>query len=143
MGEGEQESVENEEWTCGMGLAHHSAIPAKVADYLAALTEMLRAHLRTIDTSGPTGQAERDAYTELGDAYSDLAERLSKTAARMHAYKDLPAAPHHEEELASPVLTVWSSSIRSGIDFGWTNRPSQGRQRHDASTHGQRRHRRR
>jgi hypothetical protein len=99
-----QESAENEEWTCGRGLAHHSAVPAKIADYLAALTEILRSHLPTIDTSEATGQAEWGAYRELADGYAGLADRLGTTAARMRGYRDLPAAPHHEEELADPVL---------------------------------------
>jgi hypothetical protein len=75
-----------------------------MASYLAALSETLRTHLRTIDTREAAGQDEWDAYTELGDAYADLAERLSWTAARMQAYRDLPSAPHHEKELADPVL---------------------------------------
>lgn len=104
MSETRQELDENEEWTCGRGLAHHSAVPAKMAEYLAALAETLRTHLRTIDTSDATGQAEWDAYKELADGYADLADRLGTTAARMSGYRDLPAAPHHEEELADPAL---------------------------------------
>jgi hypothetical protein len=100
-----QEASENEEWTCGKGLAHHSAVPAKMAGYLAALAETLRTHLPMIDTSEATGQAEWVAYRELADAYADLADRLGTTASRMRGYRDLPAAPHHEEELADPVLT--------------------------------------
>lgn len=99
-----RELAENEEWTCGRGLAHHSAVPAKMADYLAALAETLRTHLRTIDTSEATGAAEWSAYSELAEGYADLAGRLGSTAARMRGYRDLPAAPHHEEELADPVL---------------------------------------
>lgn len=99
-----EESAENEEWTCGRGLAHHSAVPAKMADYLAALTDTLRTHLRTIDTSDARGRGEWGAYRELADAYADLADRLGTTAARMRGYRDLPAAPHHEQELADPVM---------------------------------------
>lgn len=99
-----QESAENEEWTCGRGLAHHSAVPARMADYLAALTEILRTHLRTIDTSTAPGQDEWGAYRQLADAYAALADGLGTTASRMRGYRDLPAAPHHEEELADPVL---------------------------------------
>lgn len=99
-----QEAAENDEWTCGRGLAHHSAVPAKMADYLAALAETLRTHLQTIDTSEAAGQAEWNAYGELADGYTDLADRLGTTAARMRAYVDLPAAPHHEEALADPLL---------------------------------------
>jgi len=104
MSETRQELAENEEWTCGRGLAHHSAVPAKMAEYLAALAETLRTHLRTIDTSDATGQAEWGAYRELAEGYADLADRLGTTAARMRGYRDLPAAPHLEEELADPAL---------------------------------------
>jgi hypothetical protein len=75
-----------------------------MAEYLAALAETLRTHLRTIDTSDATGQAEWGAYRELAEGYADLADRLGTTAARMRGYRDLPAAPHLEEELADPAL---------------------------------------
>jgi hypothetical protein len=99
------QELAEDEWTCGRGLAHHSAVPAKMADYLAALTRTLRTHLRTIDRSTAPGQDEWDAYRKLADAYADLADGLGTAAARMRGYRDLPAAPHYEKELADPVLT--------------------------------------
>lgn len=106
MAEGDRvaENETNDEWTCGKGLAHHSAIPAKMAEYLAALAKTLRTHVPTIDRGKASGQVEWEAYTELATNYQDLAVELADTAARMRRYRDLPAAPHHKEALAAPVL---------------------------------------
>lgn len=104
MSEVDHESADNEEWTCGKGLAHHAAVPAKMAEYLEALTETLQTHLRTINTTTASGQDEWSAYRELADAFADLADGLGTTATRMRGYRDLPPAPHHQDELAKPVL---------------------------------------
>lgn len=104
MVEVQQASGSDEQWTCGKGLAQHARIPAKIADFLASLAENLAAHLRTIDTSDPDGQAERAAYVQLSKDYDALASQLAGTAKQMLDYRDLPAARHHEEELADPRL---------------------------------------
>jgi len=94
------EPTTDEQWTCGKGLAEHAKVPAKIADLLAALAENLRAHLPTIDTSARAGRTERDAYAHLSREYEAVAAHLAGTAERMRSYRDLPAAPHHEEALA-------------------------------------------
>ena len=104
MADAEQPPNGEGEGTCGMGLAQHAAIPAKMAELLSALAETLKTHIPTIDGSGAAGQAERDAYTELSRDYAELARRLGAAAERMRSYGGLPAAPHHEEALADPAL---------------------------------------
>jgi predicted glycosyl hydrolase (DUF1957 family) len=93
-----------DEWTCGKGLAHHAAVPEKIAEFVAALASVLRTHLPTIDTEQPEGRAEWAAYDELATSYMDLADELARTAGRMKGYSSLAAAPHHDEALSDPVL---------------------------------------
>ena len=104
MADPEQPPNGEGEWTCGMGLAQHAMIPAKMAGFLAALAETLETHIPTIDLAGAAGRAERDAYTELARDHAELASRLGAAADRMRSYEGLPAAPHHEEALADPAL---------------------------------------
>jgi hypothetical protein len=104
MAEVQQASGSDEQWTCGKGLAAHARVPAKIADFLKSLADNLAAHLPTIDTSDPNGQTERAAYVWLSKEYDALAAQLARTAKQMHDYRDLPAARHHEEELADPRL---------------------------------------
>jgi hypothetical protein len=104
MPEVRQASGADEQSTCGRGLAEHATIAAKMAEFLKSLAANLHAHVPTIDTSDPNGQAEREAYVHLSTAYEAVADQLARTAKRMRAYRDLPAAPHHEEALADARL---------------------------------------
>jgi hypothetical protein len=106
MAEVQQASSSDEQWTCGKGLAAHARIPAKIAEFLKGLAENLKAHVPTIDTSDPNGETEWAAYVRLSKEYDALAAQLARTAKQMHDYRDLPAARHHEEELADPRLVV-------------------------------------
>lgn len=99
-----QDSSSEEQWTCGMGLAAHAPVPAKIAEFLTALAENLEAHIPTIDTRDPDGRTEHAAYVRLAKEYDALGAQLASTAQRMHRYRDLPAAPHHETELGDPKL---------------------------------------
>lgn len=44
------------------------------------------------------------AHEHLVSEYTAIAARLASTAKRMRGYRDLPAAPHHEEALGEPKL---------------------------------------
>lgn len=100
----ETQTSSDEQWTCGMGLAAHARIPAKIAELLKSLAENLEAHVPTIDTSSADGEAERAAYDRLSHEYEAVAAQLARTAQQMLEYRDLPAAPHHEDRLADPRL---------------------------------------
>jgi hypothetical protein len=94
---GDKKEVDvDEEWTCGKGLALHSAIPAKFAELTAALVEILGNHLRALDPKDERAIPEIDAYSTLVREYGAIARDLEGTAARMAGYRDLPMAPHDE-----------------------------------------------
>ena len=104
MAEVQQASGADGPWTCGKGLAAHARVPAKMAEFLETLAENLQAHVPTIDTSDPNGEAERAAYVRLSKEYDALATQLARTAQEMHDYRNLPAARHHEQRLEDPRL---------------------------------------
>ena len=104
MAEAQEASHSDDQWTCGKGLAAHARIPTRIAEFLKCLAANLEAHVPTIDTSDDNGEAERAAYVQLSREYGAIAAQLARTATQMHDYRDLPAAGHHEKELADPRL---------------------------------------
>lgn len=112
MAEVQKVSSSDEQWTCGKGLAAHAGIPAKIAEFLRSLAENLEAHVPTIDTRDSNGQSERRAYVGLSKQYDAVAAQLATIAKQMHDYRDLPAARHHDDELAdSRLLEVFQRFV--------------------------------
>ena len=90
--------------TCGKGLAEHSALPAKLGEWTAAMAENLERHTETLDLSDENSRRERDAYLELAKEYGQIATRLQATARQMAGYRDLPMGRHDPKAMASPRL---------------------------------------
>ncbi len=99
--------------TCGKGLAEHSALPAKLADLVAALALNLEVHQRTLDLSDENSRREYDAYVKLAREHRDISARLADVARHMAGYRDLPMGKHDERALAGPqVLEAFASFAR-------------------------------
>lgn len=92
----------NDEPTCGKGLAEHSALPAKLAELMAALARNLEVHQGTLDLTDESARTEYDAYVQLASEHREIAARLEATGARMAGYRDLPMGRHDERALADP-----------------------------------------
>ena len=84
--------------TCGAGLAHHAAVPLRMAAYLAELGKTLELHRRMLVLRDPAAKHEDDVYRELAASYRDLAARLAAAATRMAAQRDLPMGEHDESK---------------------------------------------
>jgi len=84
--------------TCGEGLAANSVLPAKMAEVLGALSEVLSMHLKAIAPS----DEEYAAYEKLAADFRDAATRLAATAGAMAGYRDLPMAEHDTKAMTSP-----------------------------------------
>jgi hypothetical protein len=76
--------------TCGKGLASNAALPAKLAEVIAALADTLAAHLAAVNQADP----EHAVYERLVALHGQIAEQLSAAAADMTAARDLPMGPH-------------------------------------------------
>jgi hypothetical protein len=88
--------------TCGQGLADHAALPAKLADVLAAVAANLEIHLSALDAKDKQSRPEFDAYVELSTEHRELESRLRALAVRMEGYRDLPMAAHDISIMTSP-----------------------------------------
>jgi uncharacterized protein YndB with AHSA1/START domain len=91
-----EEIVPPAQASCGVGLAQHATIPAKIAPMLAALADTLETHRALIVSGSPNARREDDAYRQLAASYRELAQGVDKVAAQMASYRDLPPCPHDE-----------------------------------------------
>jgi hypothetical protein len=99
--------------TCGKGLADRSALPAKIAELLTALSRNLEQHVPTLDLSDPHAKTEHDAYVHLAESYRVLGDQLSKTAVEMAGYRSLPMARHDMTAMLAPgILTAFEDVAR-------------------------------
>jgi hypothetical protein len=89
--------------TCGQGLASRSDLPAKLGELLAALAQILEAHMRALDPADADARKELDAYATLSTAYRDVADRVSGIAVQMAEYRNLPIAAHDVGVLSDAV----------------------------------------
>ena len=94
----------SDEPTCGKGLAEHSAVPSKMAQYLDALADNLALHQRSVDLPEPAARKELAAYMSLTNGFRDIAARLGAAGREMAGYRDLPMAQHDEQALNDPRL---------------------------------------
>ncbi|MCA9858884.1 MAG: hypothetical protein KC438_04140 [Thermomicrobiales bacterium] len=107
-------SDSDQEWTCGMGLAAGSEIPARMADLLSIMARNLELHQRSLDTSDAAASEELIANERLAGRMRDVSGYLEALAGEMVGYRDLPAVPHDEAALNTPdVLETFHALIAS------------------------------
>lgn len=90
--------------TCGKGLAEHSALPAKLAELIAAMAEILELHQKTLDLTDENARREHGVYVSLAARLRAAASQLGTTAAEMAGHRDLPMGRHDETAMADPRL---------------------------------------
>jgi len=90
--------------TCGRGLAEHSVLPAKLAEWTAAVAQNLELHTEALDLTDGNSRTERDAYLDLARQHRQIATQLETTARQMAGYADLPMGRHDPKAMASPSL---------------------------------------
>jgi uncharacterized protein YndB with AHSA1/START domain len=90
------ELLADEAPTCGIGVARHSAVPAKIGVMFEGLAETLELHRKLLVTSDPNSRKEDEVYRELAASFRDIAERVQSAAARMAAQHDLPMSAHDD-----------------------------------------------
>lgn len=96
--------TDNDEPTCGKGLAANAALPERLAAVIAALADNLAAHLPSLDPTDAAARAEHDVYTALVRGQREAAVALTATARRMAGARALPMGRHDEALLAQPAV---------------------------------------
>jgi uncharacterized protein YndB with AHSA1/START domain len=82
--------------TCGIGLAQHAAIPARLAYMFEGLAETLELHRRMLVTSDADSRREDEVYRDLAERWRRIADLVQTAAATMAAQRELPMGPHDQ-----------------------------------------------
>src|SRR5687768_9844973 len=84
--------------TCGIGVAQHATIPAKIGVMFEGLAETLELHRRMLVLDDPNSRKEDEVYRELAASWKDIAQLVEKAAAHMAAQHELPMGAHDRSE---------------------------------------------
>ncbi len=90
--------------TCGKGLADTAPLATRLGELMAAVADVLEAHLPALDLSDPAARKEQQAYRRLVEEHRDAAHRLAALGKQMGDYRDLPMAHHDEAAMGGPAV---------------------------------------
>jgi hypothetical protein len=94
--------MQDQEHTCGKGLAERAVLPASVARLIASLADILETHMTALDPEDADARKEHAAYLRLETACRDVAAELHATAREMAGYADLPMGRHDPKAMSGP-----------------------------------------
>jgi uncharacterized protein YndB with AHSA1/START domain len=99
--------------TCGIGLAQHATIPAKLGVMFEGLAETLELHRQMLVLDDPNSRQEDEAYRALAARWKDIAQLVKKTAAEMAAQRELPMGAHDETAWGDAHLKAFEKFVRA------------------------------
>ena len=94
--------------TCGIGLAEHATVPARMAGMFEGLAETLELHRRMLVPDDPNARKEDEVYRDLAARWKKIAELIAQAAAQMTAQRDLPRGAHDQ--------TAWGAAHRRAFE---------------------------
>src|SRR5688500_18361082 len=97
--------------TCGIGVAQHATIPAKIGVMFEGLAETLELHRKMLVLGDPNSRNEDEVYRELAASVREIAERVQSTAARMAAQRELPMGAHDESAWGADHLRAFEKFV--------------------------------
>lgn len=108
---------EDEQRTCGKGVAENAALPERMGALLGAVADVLQNHERSLDGRDANGAAELAAYQRLVEAHRGAASALAGLAATMRGFRDLPPADHDMAKLMDAAsVEVMGALVRAQED---------------------------
>jgi len=97
--------------SCGVGVAQHAAIPAKIGVMFEGLAETLELHRKMLRLGDPNTRKEDEVYRELATSWREIAIRVEKTAALMTAQRELPMGAHDETAWGADHLRAFEKFV--------------------------------
>ena len=85
---------QEEQTTCGRGLAASAVVPSALAAVAAGLAQNLEVHTRALDPDDPAAVQKQGAYEHIARGLRSAAAALHAAAAEMDAAVDLPMGAH-------------------------------------------------
>jgi hypothetical protein len=102
-----------EQSTCGMGLAEHAVLPAKLGELAASVAENLEVHVKALDLQDRNAEREHVAYVSLAKQHREIAAQLEAMANEMAGYRELPMGKHDEKAMSEPrVLEAFERFVK-------------------------------
>ena len=95
---------QQDDWTCGKGLAASAVLPERLGAVMAAMAEVLRVHMAALDPEDDASRREHEAYRRVSQQLDQAASQLDALAREMAAYRDLPMGQHDMEAMNRPVV---------------------------------------
>ena len=93
--------------TCGIGLAQHATIPAKIGVMFQGLAETLELHRTMLVLNNPNSRKVDQVYRELAASLKNVAQLVESAAAHMAAQRELPMGAHDD----TCELTIFSNNF--------------------------------
>lgn len=99
--------------TCGIGVAQHASVPAKVAVMFEGLAETLELHRKMLMLDDPNARKEDEVYRELAVTWAQIAQQVRRVAADMAAQHDLPMGAHDEAAWGAEHLRAFEKFVNA------------------------------
>jgi uncharacterized protein YndB with AHSA1/START domain len=99
--------------TCGIGLAQHATIPARIGALFEGLAETLELHRKMLVLDDPNSRKEDEVYRELAAGWQDIAQLVVTTAARMAAQHELPMGAHNKTKWGDSHVKAFQKFVKA------------------------------
>ena len=95
---------QQDDWTCGKGLAASAVLPERLGAVMAAMAEVLQIHMEALDSEDDDSRREHEAYRRVSQQLGQVASQLDALAREMAAYRDVPMGRHDMEAMNRPIV---------------------------------------
>lgn len=95
---------QQDDWTCGKGLAASAVLPERLGAVMAAMAEVLQIHMEALDPEDDDSRREHEAYRRVSQQLGQVASQLDALAREMAAYRDVPMGRHDMEAMNRPIV---------------------------------------
>jgi uncharacterized protein YndB with AHSA1/START domain len=99
--------------TCGIGLAQHATVPAKISVIFEGLAETLELHRKMLVLDDANSRKEDEVYRELAARWKEIAQLVEKAAARMAAQHELPMGAHDQTAWGETHLKAFEKFVNA------------------------------
>lgn len=99
--------------TCGMGLAQHAEVPARLAVMFEGLAETLELHRQMLVLADENSRREDAVYEDLARRWRSIAEQVAAAAALMEAQRDLPMGAHDESAWGEGHVQAYAKFVQA------------------------------
>jgi uncharacterized protein YndB with AHSA1/START domain len=98
--------------TCGIGLAQHATIPARMAGMFEGLAGTLELHRQMLVLDDADARKEDEVYQDLAARWKQISELVAQAAAQMATQRDLPMGAHDETAWGEAHLRAFEMFVK-------------------------------